>query len=60
MLVECVTAQIYLNNHLMVTIHYNSERVIGTNTDTTQPPDVCRIVAFEVYPQRCAIVNSLC
>jgi len=42
--------QTYLNNHLKLKIYYHSERVSGGNASGTS--EVCRIVAFEIYPQR--------
>jgi len=50
--------QTYLNNHLKLTIFYHSERGMQGSTNVTAV-DVCRIVAFEVYPQRCetSVIN---
>ena len=46
--------QTYLNNHLKLVIHYHSEHSSGNNA-TVAAADVCRIVAFEVYPQRYSV-----
>lgn len=50
-MVACVKT--YLNNHLKMTVYYHSD-IVAANKEGATPADICRIVAFEVYPQRCA------
>jgi len=56
LLVLAITLQTYLNNHLKLTIYYHSERMPGSGLNATAI-DVCRIVAFDVFPQRFAVIN---
>ena len=58
-LVLVVVVQIYLNNHLKLTIYYNAERMSSGKGMTPATTEVCRIVAFEVYPQRFGLADSL-